>query len=96
MEENYMKTLIETESRSKSNTHRIDKMEENQKILLEMSSNIKVIAEQNKAQNEKINCIESDVKELKETPKKRYDLIITTIITVIITAVLTSLVGTYF
>lgn len=96
MEENYMKTLIETESRSKSNVKRLDKIEENQKILLDMSSNIKVIAEQNKNQNEKIDTLTTDVRALKETPKKRYDLIVSTLITVVVTALVTAFVAGAF
>ncbi len=79
----------------KSAHHRIDEVQENQKLLMEMNSSIKALAEQSKGQKEDmqefkkdikedINEVKNDVKDLKEKPAKRWDLIMTVIITAIV------------
>lgn len=64
--------LVANEERCKSNTHqiielkdRVGKVEDSQKLLYEMNSNIKLIAQQNTTQNETIKTIKDDVGNLK-------------------------------
>ena len=81
---NCMERIRATEERSKSNTHRIDRCEENQEILMEMNKNIGILAEQYKTQSEKLTRLEKDVNDLKHVPVKRWESIVTTIITVFV------------
>ena len=68
---------------------RIDRIETDNKILHEMNTNIAVLAEQYRVQGGKIECIEVDIKEMKEKPAKNWNALVT----VIITAVASGIVG---
>ncbi len=81
------KELASLKSSYKSLHKRVDDIQKNQQILVEMNGNIKVLAEQNKNQNKKIDKIEEDINCLKEIPGQRWDKLITTIITVITSGV---------
>ena len=89
MDEQYLKTLVETEARSKSNTHRIDVLEKNQEALNNMATSLAVIAEQQKNMADKVDSIDADVKDLKKVPADRWEKIIMTALTVFVTAVVT-------
>jgi len=85
-----MERLVAVEASVKSAHRRIDGVEESQKILMEMNTNIRLLVEQNKVQDQKLErqdqrleSMDKDIKELKEKPAKRWDHIVTTIITVI-------------
>lgn len=52
------------ESSLKSAHHKIDKLEENQKILYEMNTNIRLLAQQNKTQNHEIKNIKENLNEI--------------------------------
>jgi predicted ribosome quality control (RQC) complex YloA/Tae2 family protein len=84
----FIERLVTVEQSAKSAHHRIDKLEENQEILLEMNGNIRVLTEQTKKQNEELGEVKKDVKDLKEKPAKRWDLIITVIITASVTGII--------
>lgn len=100
MEKSYLERLIEIEQRSKSNTKRLDskdeKDKEQDKKIVELSDIYIALTKV----NDKIDHIESicttnakDIKEIKEKPAKRLDLvwgyIVSTIVTVLITYTLT-------
>lgn len=77
---------------TRSAHHRIDGIEDDiagiksdNKILHEMNTNIAVLASNYENQSKKVDCIESDVKELKEKPAKRWDLVLTIAITAVVT-----------
>jgi len=101
-ENNILERLVAVEQSAKSAHKRIDKLEENQEILLEMNTNIQKLAEQTKSQKEDlqnfkvdikedINEVKSDIKDLKEKPGKRWDLIVTAIISAVATGLVGSL-----
>ena len=73
MNEEQVKELAETTARSKSNTHRLDKLEENTKLMHEMNKNIAVIAEQTKDTKEDVKSLRTDVEEIKAKPNKLVD-----------------------
>jgi len=91
MDERWIERLTEVEQRSKSNTHRLDGIEDNQKILYEMNTNIKLLAQQGIQHTQKIECIEQDVKVLKDKPAKRWDLVVTCLITAVVSVLITYL-----
>lgn len=81
MDEKHIQTLIETEARSKSNTHRID---EHDKKIDELSDMyIALTKVDNKVSNveKDVSSIKSDIKEIKDKPAKRWEQIISLIIT---------------
>lgn len=73
MNEEQIKEMAETTARSKSNTHRIDKLEEQQTLLHEMNKNIAVIAEQTKDTKEDVTGLKKDVEEIKSKPNRLID-----------------------
>lgn len=67
-ETDLIERITETEQRSKSNTRRIDKLEQDTSILSEMASSIKLIAYKQDESNEKIDAIDGKVSALEKAP----------------------------
>jgi seryl-tRNA synthetase len=88
MELEHEKRLTEVESRSKSNTRRLDIVEEKQNDLAELVGSVKVLADREARVEEDVGEIKSDVKELKAKPGKRWDLIATEVIKLLVVALL--------
>ena len=78
------KRLTEVESRSKSNTKRIDDMEKRQDNLDDLVSTVKVLADREKRVEDDVKEIKTSVNELKDKPVKRVDGIIDKIIFTIV------------
>ena len=97
--EEIAKALAEIDSRCKSNTHRLDKQEQRQDNLDKLEQrqdNLDKLVTAVAGMQKDLEHTQGDVKEIKgdvkammETPKKRWD----TVITVIITAVVSAIVG---
>jgi outer membrane murein-binding lipoprotein Lpp len=81
--------LTEVEERSKSNTHRIDKIEKRQDDLEKLATSVEKIAIREEGLENDVKEIKSDVKSLKDIPAKRWE----TVITVGLTAIISALVG---
>lgn len=64
------KRLTETEGRSKSNTKRIDKLENQYDLIMDMNSNIKVLVEQNSTQTKTIENVELNLNSFKTEVKQ--------------------------
>lgn len=73
MNEEQIKELTEATSRSKSNTKRLDKLEEQQKLLHEMNKNIAVIAEKTNDTKEDVTVLKKDMEEIKSKPNRLLD-----------------------
>ncbi len=72
--------LVEVDARSKSNTHRLDKMEEEFEALNKLATAMEVMAKKMEYQAETINRIEADVNSIgqkvdtiEKKPGKRWD-----------------------
>ena len=78
----------DNEQRSKSNTHRIDKLEEQQKQLSDLVSAVAVLAEKQNQIGDDVNSIKREIKVLAEKPAKRWDGIVDKIISTIIAAIM--------
>lgn len=78
----------DNEQRSKSNTHRIDKLEEQQKQLSDLVSAVAVLAERQNQIGDDVNSIKRELKTLAEKPVKRWDGIVDKIISTIIAAIM--------
>lgn len=80
--------LTEVESRSKSNTHRLDEMEKRQDDLDELVSTVKVLADREVRVENDVKEIKDDVKSIKQKPIKRWDSIVDKIIITIVVAIM--------
>ncbi|MGM9640482.1 MAG: hypothetical protein ACI3V3_03865 [Faecousia sp.] len=81
--------IAETESRSRSNTHRLDKLEQRQDNLDKLVTAVAGMQKDLEHTQGDVQEIKGDVKAMMETPRKRWD----TVISVIITAIVSALVG---
>ena len=73
--------VTEIDQRSKSNTHRLDKVEERQDNLDKLVSSVSALANEQEHIKEDVTEITTDVKSLTERPGKRWDSIVGAIIT---------------
>ena len=78
----------DNEQRSKSNTHRIDKLEEQQRQFNELVSSVAVLAEKQSQIGDDVNSIKREIKVLAEKPAKRWDGVVDKIISAIIAAIM--------
>lgn len=78
----------DNEQRSKSNTKRIDKLEEQQKQLSDLVSAVAVLAERQNQIGDDVDDIKREIKVLAEKPAKRWDGIVDKIISAIIAAIM--------
>lgn len=92
MEETYIQKIIENEQRSKSNTHRIDELETEQKSQRELIISVKELATEVKHMREDVNAVKEEqksdresinsrLKNIEEKPAKRYEQLTSLIIT---------------
>lgn len=81
--------IAETDSRSRSNSHRLDKMEKRQDNLDKLVTAVAGMQKDLEHTQGDVKEIKGDVKAMMETPRKRWD----TVISVIITAIVSALVG---
>lgn len=68
--------LTETEARSKSNTKRLDKVEERQDALDRLITSVEVLATREESVEKDVKEIKSDVKALTSKPGKRWEGIV--------------------
>jgi hypothetical protein len=80
--------LTEVESRSKSNTHRLDEMEKRQDNLDDLVSTVKVLAVREEAVENDVKEIKNDVKSLTSKPGQKWDSLMDKIIWAVAGAVL--------
>ena len=66
----------EMEARGKSNTHRLDALEKNQKALNELTTSVKVLATEQSTMKTDIGEIKTGLKTLTDKPGKRWETIV--------------------
>ena len=76
--------VAEIEQRGKSNSHRLDKVEERQDNLGKLVSSVEVLATRQETVETDVKEIKSDVKALTEKPGKRWDGIVDKLIWLVI------------
>lgn len=81
------------EEREKSNTHRINNLEEKVENIHELASSVKLLASETKAMREDVNNMDNRLKEVEEKPAKNWDKVITTIIGTTVGAIAGGAVG---
>lgn len=80
--------VAELEQRCKSNTHRIDKMEQRQDNLDKLVSSVASLAQEQEHIKEDVTEIKCDVKSLKEKPAKRWEAIVEKAILVVLSGLI--------
>lgn len=83
--------LTEVESRSKSNTKRLDEVEQRQTNLEVLASSVKILADREKRLEDDVGEIKTDVKEIKGKPGKRWEGLVDKIIFTAVGALVTYL-----
>ena len=89
MDDGIQAKIAEIEQRSKSNTHRINDLEADNKALHQLATSVEVLATKQEAIEENVNEIKADVKSLKALPGSRWEAVVRGIIT----AILAGLIG---
>lgn len=89
-----LQKLTETEQRSKSNTHRIDELEQDQKVLNKLATSVAVMAQEQQTirrdvakSGEDIKAVRKSIEMLQEAPGKRWEKVVEKIILVAVGAV---------
>ena len=83
--------LAETEQRARSNMHRIEKLEQQQKDLNKLVTAVEVLASREKSVETAIKEIKADVKTITQKSGRRWDAMIDRVLYVLIGAVLSLL-----
>ena len=81
MDDGIQAKIAEVEARSKSNTHRIDDLEADNKALHQLATSVEVLATKQEAIEANISEIKDDVKSLKAIPGGKWEALVKTILT---------------
>lgn len=84
--------LAETESRAKSNAHRIEKLEQRQNDLDKLVTAVEVLAAREQSVETDVKEIKADVKTITQKPGKRWDSLVERVLYVIVGAAVSLLV----
>lgn len=82
----FVRELQAVESRSKSNTHRIEDLEKNQEAINRLATSTAVMAQNISQMGERIDGMGKDIKELKEVPAERWKFVVEKAIYVVVAA----------
>ena len=89
--EEIIASLQEANDRSKSNTHRLDKMEERQERMEDLVGSVKLLADRQERVEGDVKEIKQDVKAIAEKPVKRGEAIVDKLIYALLAALMTYL-----
>lgn len=87
MDLEHEKRLTEVESRSKSNTRRLDEVEKKQNDLSDLLVTVKVLATREEKVETDVKEIKNDVKILTSKPGKRWENLVSQMITIVVAAI---------
>ena len=76
--------IAEIEARSKSNTHRIDDLEADNKALHQLATSVEVLATKQETIEANISEIKDDVKSLKAIPGGKWEALVKAVVTAIV------------
>ena len=93
MEINIEHRLTEVEERSKSNTHRLDELDNWRKDQSELISSVATLANEQKHIKTDVEEIKTDVKAIAEKPAKRYDSLVEKVLWAVVAAVVAFVLG---
>lgn len=81
MEKDELEKLVEVDQRAKSNSKRIDSLEEKIENIHELASSVKLLALETKAMREDVNKIDNRLKDVEEKPAKRWEGLVKLVLT---------------
>lgn len=79
--------VAEVYQRARSNTRRIDKLEQSNEALTRLATSIEVMAAKQGQLTETVERLDAKVTKLEERPVKRWEVVVTTVITAAVTFV---------
>lgn len=88
MNEEQIKTLTECDQRSRSNTHRLDKLEQNYEALNRLTVSVETMGVKLGNLDKTMQKLDARMEEQESKPGKRWDGLVTTLIGVIVGAVM--------
>ena len=91
MDLEHERRLTQVEQRSKSNTHRLEKLEESTEAINRLATSMEVMVSKQEQVAETVEKLDSKVTALEEKPRKRVDGLVDKIIWAICGAVITFL-----
>ena len=84
MDDGLQAQIASIEARCKSNTHRIDEIEADNKALHQLATSVEVLATKQETIEANVNEIKDDVKSLKALPGSRWEAILKAALTAVI------------
>ena len=88
MDLEHERRLTEVEERSKSNSHRLDKLEESTEAINRLATSMEVMAERQEQVVETVGKLDTKVTLLEEKPAKRWDALVDKIVWAIAAALI--------
>ena len=88
MNEEQIRTLTEVDQRSKSNTHRLDKLEQNYEALNRLTVSVETMGVKLGNLDKTMQKLDARMEEQEAKPAKRWDGLVTTLIGVLVGAVM--------
>ena len=85
--------LTEVDTRSKSNTRRIEQLEKSTDVLHRLATSIEVMATKQQAMNDNIEKMDAKITVLEEKPVKRWDTLVTAGITTVVGIIIGAILG---
>ncbi len=79
--------LAETEVRSKSNTHRIDKLEQSTEAINRLATSVEVMATKQDTMNDSLDKIAGKVEQIEAEPGKRWKSVVEKVTLLVVAAV---------
>lgn len=89
MDDGIQAQIASVEARCKSNTHRIDELEADNKAMHQLATSVEVLATKQETIEANVSEIKADVKSIKALPGSRWEAIVRGLIT----AILAGLIG---
>ena len=89
MDENYIKTLTETEARSKSNLHRLNTLEGKMDALNSLATSVAQMVIEQRHMTEELKELKVDIKAIEAAPAQKWGKLIDAIIAALVAAFIT-------
>lgn len=88
MDDGIQAQVAALEARCKSNTHRINDLEADNKALHQLATSVEVLATKQETIEENVSEIKADVKSLKAVPGSRWDALVKIAVTALVTGII--------
>lgn len=86
MDDGIQAKIVEIDQRSKSNRHRINDLEEDNRALHTLATSVEVLATKQEAIESNVQEIKTDVKALKAVPGSKWEALVKAVVTAIVGA----------